>query len=1232
MKAHTLFTSLLCAVVMLPLHAAVTDGLTVYYNFDNNSDDSAGSLDGNADTVDDNLSFASGHSGSYGPGLFGGGAYLGSGPGTGHAEAPFSPDVDGGTNGGQVQAITVQWWGKVAQFQTGWQIGVGRGEGGNWRFHRWGDNQTMAWQGGGGDIHGGANVNDGQWHHFVGTSDLANNNRTLYIDGVVQASQTMSAINSDPNLPLMIGENPQALNRGWNGEIDDVAIWNRPLSADEVDEIYQGGVAGNSLEDLAGPPTDDDNDTLRDNWEQDLTGNLTDLNGTAWDGNGVTPGPGAGTGDFDGDGRSDLQEYDDRTDPTNADSDGDGSSDGEETTAGTDPLNTDSDGDGLLDGVETGTGIFVDTNDTGTDPLDIDSDGDNATDGFEVGEGTDPNDAASTPSVPIIQPSFVPINELAPGAYGPDFTQRGVNYQENHYGGGVIFNNNALSNYTVHTSGVPAPTASFDAIEPLTAHGNGGGTISIHNRPWLDAGGENFTARYNGYLDMTAFNPGTYKIHLGADDTNYFIMNTADGDVISQHNCCPANQEHTFTINIPGMFPFDNVFGEQGGGDWTEVGISGPGIPGIVALGDTANGSPPVYPIGADAEDSDGDDLPDAWETSWAAINDLTQLSDTGDFDADGLTDLEELTAGTNPTNADTDDDGIADGAETNTGTFVNASDTGTNPRDADTDGDGLSDGVETGTGTFVSASDTGTDPLNTDSDNDLINDFDETNSPTRDPNVPEAPQAGDLAEHLTVYYNFDENLQDQAHLIPGTASTAADDLEFIAPHPGTYDPGLFGGGGYFGAGQGGGHAQTAFSPDVDGDIAGPTQEITVQWWGRVDAFTTSWQIGVGRGEGSNWRFHRWGTNPTMAWQGGNNDIHANSAEFNIDDGEWHHFVGTSNGVANVRALWIDGQETVSTTLSGPLNSDPNLPLMIGENPGALNRQWNGGIDDVAIWRRALTGEQIQSLYLAGTNGESLGDLINGPGLDPLGLTVSLASNDPLTIRAEFNTQVARQYDLLVSPDLNSPRESWTELAGFQDIPTDPSGRASVDFPAPYAGTGFIAVREESLPAFFSEDFESGEGDWVAVVNDASNNTVWELGTPSGSTGPLTGADDSANAWSTNLGDYGMDSDISLFSPPLDFSGLPGAELTFEAFRDADGFGDIAVVRFYRVADEVQLGPDHDLDLTVFDTDYTGISVPVPAEVIGENVRIEFNFISDGTADAFSGLTIDNVNVEIVAP
>ena len=859
MNIHILFASLLCAVVMSPLHAAVTDGLTVYYNFDNNSDDSAGSLDGNADTVDDNLSFASGHSGSYGPGLFGGGAYLGSGPGTGHAEAPFSPDVDGGTNGGQVQAITVQWWGKVAQFQTGWQIGVGRGEGGNWRFHRWGENQTMAWQGGGGDIHGGANVNDGQWHHFVGTSDLANNNRTLYIDGVVQASQTMSAINSDPNLPLMIGENPQALNRGWNGEIDDVAIWNRPLSADEVDEIYQGGVAGNSLEDLAGPPTDVDNDTLRDNWEQARAGNLTDLDGTAWDGNGVTPGPGAGTGDFDGDGRSDLQEYDDRTNPTNVDTDG----------------------DGIADGAETNTGIFVNASDTGTDPLDVDSDDDGFDDGEELaGLFSDPTDPDDPPPPPFEQ-DLVGRWTFDPGE---ELVDKIGNFPDLALQGNAVVVDGALDV-------------------------NGGGTTATG---W-------------------AYTAGNYSGPLIADKTlvSWFTLQSLEHVV---------KAGSVITLDKVSVDQFDGIiFAERQSNRW---------------------------------------------------MNGSSHFRRTQDWN-------------------------------------------------------------------------------------------------------------------------------------PGFAETVVGEPIMMAI---TYED------------TGGGQV-------------------------RVTGYRNGEEIGS-YGSGS---FVTWPTNDAEV------------------------FFGLRHGGG-------------------------------GGGPGGLDAL----IDEARIYGRAGSAAQIRALYLAGPDG---GDLIND-----LGLAVSLANNDPLTIRAEFNTQVARQYDLLVSPDLNSPPESWTELAGFQDIPADPSGRASVEFPAPYAGTGFIAVREESLPAFFSDDFESGTGDWVAVVNDASNNTLWELGTPSGSTGPITGADDSANAWSTNLGDYGMDSDISLFSPPLDFSGLPGAELTFEAFRDADGFGDTATVRFRRVGDDVQLGPGHDFDMTAFDTAYTSISVPVPVEALGENVRIEFNFVSDGTADAFSGLSIDNVNVEVVAP
>jgi len=148
-------------------------------------------------------------------------------------------------------------------------------------------------------------------------------------------------------------------------------------------------------------------------------------------------------------------------------------------------------------------------------------------------------------------------------------------------------------------------------------------------------------------------------------------------------------------------------------------------------------------------------------------------------------------------------------------------------------------------------------------------------------------------------------------------------------------------------------------------------------------------------------------------------------------------------------------------------------------------------------------------------------------------------------------------------------------------------------------------------------------------VNGGLGNTRWELGSPNGSTGPLTGAGGSANAWCTNLGDYGPDADISLRSPPIDFSGVAAAELTFEAFRDADGISDTAGVRFLRAADEVLLGEEVVIDMTILDIDYTSIEVLVPEAAIGESVIIEFQFSSDSSADIFSGLSLDNMRVQI---
>ena len=98
-----------------------------------------------------------------------------------------------------------------------------------------------------------------------------------------------------------------------------------------------------------------------------------------------------GSGDYDGDGLSDLAEYEGVTSPIIADGDDDGLNDGAEVAAGTNPNNSDTDGDGIADGAE---------GDAGTDPLDDDSDDDGYTDGAEIAKGSDPTDSNSIPGLP----------------------------------------------------------------------------------------------------------------------------------------------------------------------------------------------------------------------------------------------------------------------------------------------------------------------------------------------------------------------------------------------------------------------------------------------------------------------------------------------------------------------------------------------------------------------------------------------------------------------------------------------------------------------------------------------------------------------------------------------------------------------------------------------------------------------------------------------------------------
>ena len=83
------------------------------------------------------------------------------------------------------------------------------------------------------------------WYHIVGFWDSAN--VMIYLNGDLKGIQpnTLSGVITSDSYPLRIGYDSRA---GWHfdGTIDDVRIYNRALSAEEIEQMYNAGLAGHS--------------------------------------------------------------------------------------------------------------------------------------------------------------------------------------------------------------------------------------------------------------------------------------------------------------------------------------------------------------------------------------------------------------------------------------------------------------------------------------------------------------------------------------------------------------------------------------------------------------------------------------------------------------------------------------------------------------------------------------------------------------------------------------------------------------------------------------------------------------------------------------------------------------------------------------------------------------------------------------------------------------------------
>ncbi|MGD8752162.1 MAG: Ig-like domain-containing protein [Anaerolineales bacterium] len=149
------------------------------------------------------------------------------------------------------------------------------------------------------EIASAGKINIGKWHHIVAERDGSSNQNLLYVDGVLETSQVYTYTGdfiSDRDVNFgYYNVDPYY---HFDGKIDEVAIYNRVLTLEEIQAHYNGG-AGQSY--CVGPPlAQDDSYTVEEDSGETIFDVLSN-DSLALDSDGTLEIINVGTGSGDGD-------------------------------------------------------------------------------------------------------------------------------------------------------------------------------------------------------------------------------------------------------------------------------------------------------------------------------------------------------------------------------------------------------------------------------------------------------------------------------------------------------------------------------------------------------------------------------------------------------------------------------------------------------------------------------------------------------------------------------------------------------------------------------------------------------------------------------------------------------------------------------------------------------------------------------------------------------------------
>ena len=221
----------------------------------------------------------------------------------------------------------------------------------------------------------------------------------------------------------------------------------------------------------------------------------------------------------------------------------------------------------------------------------------------------------------------------------------------------------------------------------------------------------------------------------------------------------------------------------------------------------------------------------------------------------------------------------------------------------------------------------------------------------------------------------------------------------------------------------------------------------------------------------------------------------------NVCDGSWHHVACVFNRDANTSSVYVDGNPTASAALGltgwetlTPTTFSPNATLVGSSGNQAYSGA--GAIDDLGIWARSLTSDEVLAIYAQGLKGQPLTNAVAGTAIRPLitaepqGMTLFEGRRAALSVAATGSTPLYYQWykngGLLSGATTNS--------LIYYPASTNNAGSYTVVITNPYGAV------TSSPPAVLTVDPITGINSGLAVYLNFDNNIDAQGSTTNGGT------------------------------------------------------------------------------------------------------------------------------------